>query len=95
MDLAWLVRAGEDPLVWMDRLGGRITALHVKDIAPAGQALDEDGWADVGHGTLDWKALLAAAQKKTRVKYLVMEHDKPSTRCGLPAARSNPSRSGV
>jgi sugar phosphate isomerase/epimerase len=78
MDLAWLVRAGEDPLAWMNKLGSRITALHVKDIAPAGQALDEDGWADVGHGTLDWKALLAAAQEKTRVKYLVMEHDKPS-----------------
>jgi sugar phosphate isomerase/epimerase len=78
MDLAWLVRAGEDPLAWMDKFGDRITALHVKDIAPAGQALDEDGWADVGHGTLDWATLLAAAQKKTRVKYLVMEHDKPS-----------------
>jgi sugar phosphate isomerase/epimerase len=78
MDLAWLVRAGVDPLVWMDKLGSRITALHVKDIAPAGEALDEDGWADVGHGTLDWQKLLAAAQKKTRVKYLVMEHDKPS-----------------
>lgn len=78
MDLAWLVRAGEDPLVWMDKLGDRITAIHVKDLAPKGEALDEDGWADVGHGTLDWKSLLDAASKKTKVKYLVMEHDKPN-----------------
>jgi sugar phosphate isomerase/epimerase len=77
MDLAWLVRAGEDPLQWMDKLGDRITAIHVKDIAPAGQALDEDGWADVGYGTLDWKTLLAAAKEKTKAKYFVMEHDKP------------------
>jgi len=77
MDLAWLVRAGEDPLEWMDRLGDRITAIHVKDIAPSGQALDEDGWADVGYGTLDWKALLAAARQKTKARYFVMEHDKP------------------
>lgn len=78
MDLAWLVRAGEDPLAWMDKHGDRITAIHVKDIAPAGQALDEDGWADVGTGTLDWKALIDAAKDKTRVRYFVMEHDKPS-----------------
>ncbi len=78
MDLAWLVKAGEDPVAWMDKLGSRITAIHVKDIAPAGQALDEDGWADVGHGTLDWKTLLETAKKKTKVKYFVAEHDKPS-----------------
>lgn len=78
MDLAWLVRAGEEPIVWMDRLGDRITAIHVKDIAPLGQALDEDGWADVGYGTLDWKTFLAEAIKKTRVRYFVTEHDKPS-----------------
>jgi sugar phosphate isomerase/epimerase len=77
MDLAWVVRAGEDPLVWMDRLGSRISAIHVKDIAPKGQALDEDGWADVGYGTLDWRALIAAARQKTRAKYFVVEHDKP------------------
>jgi sugar phosphate isomerase/epimerase len=78
MDLAWLVKAGADPLAWMDKLGSRITAIHVKDIAPAGQKLDEDGWADVGHGTLDWKQLLADAKAKTKVQYFVAEHDKPS-----------------
>ncbi|HEX4298340.1 MAG TPA: sugar phosphate isomerase/epimerase [Devosia sp.] len=78
MDLAWLVKAGEDPVAWMDKLGSRITAVHVKDIAPAGQALDEDGWADVGYGTLDWKSLLQTIKAKTKAKYLVAEHDKPS-----------------
>lgn len=78
MDLAWVVKGGEDPLAWMKRLGDRITAIHVKDIAPAGEALDEDGWADVGHGTLDWKSLLAEARARTKATYYVMEHDKPS-----------------
>jgi sugar phosphate isomerase/epimerase len=77
-DLAWAVKAGEDPIAWMDRLGGRITAIHVKDIAPAGQNADEDGWADVGQGTLDWQKLLADARSKTKARYYVMEHDKPS-----------------
>ena len=78
MDLAWVVKAGEDPIAWMNKLGSRITAVHVKDIAPAGQNADEDGWADVGHGTLDWKTLLADAKSKTRAKFFVLEHDKPS-----------------
>jgi sugar phosphate isomerase/epimerase len=77
MDLAWVVKAGEDPVEWMDKLGGRITSIHVKDIAPAGQNKDEDGWADVGYGTLDWKSLLATAKAKTKAKYFVAEHDKP------------------
>jgi sugar phosphate isomerase/epimerase len=78
MDLAWLVKGGQEPLAWMDKYGSRMTALHVKDLAPAGEKLDEDGWADVGTGTLDWKALIAAARDKTAVKYFVAEHDKPS-----------------
>ena len=78
MDLAWVVKAGEDPIAWMDKLGSRITAIHVKDIAPAGEKADEDGWADVGTGTLDWKKLIADAKAKTRAQYFVMEHDKPS-----------------
>ncbi len=78
MDLAWVVKAGEDPLAWMDKLGDRITAIHVKDIAPTGEKADEDGWADVGTGTLDWQQLIADAKAKTRASYFVMEHDKPS-----------------
>lgn len=77
MDVAWLIKGGEDPVKWMDKYGSRITALHVKDIAKPGEALDEDGWADVGHGTLDWKSLIETAKAKTKVKYFVAEHDKP------------------
>jgi sugar phosphate isomerase/epimerase len=78
LDLAWAVKAGEDPVAWMKKLGSRITAVHVKDIAPAGECVDEDGWADVGQGTLDWKQLIADAKANTKAQYFVMEHDKPS-----------------
>ncbi|CAN7249513.1 sugar phosphate isomerase/epimerase family protein [Devosia sp. LjRoot3] len=78
MDLAWVIRANEDPLFWIDKLGSRITAVHVKDIAPAGEKLDEDGWADVGTGTLDWPNYIKAIKAKTKARYFVAEHDKPS-----------------
>jgi sugar phosphate isomerase/epimerase len=78
IDVAWLVKGNNTPADWFSNYGDRITAIHVKDIAPAGQALDEDGWADVGQGTLDWQALFSAIQEKTKAKYFVMEHDKPN-----------------
>ncbi|MEC9342628.1 MAG: sugar phosphate isomerase/epimerase [Pseudomonadota bacterium] len=77
-DIAWIVRGGGDPLDWIDRHGGRILAVHVKDIAPEGECADEDGWADVGHGTIDWKAIWQKLGEKTSASIFVMEHDKPN-----------------
>ncbi len=77
MDLAWVIRGGADPMEWLARYPGRVTAAHVKDIAPKGQNADEDGWADIGHGTVDWAALIPAL-RKAGVAHLVMEHDNPS-----------------
>lgn len=76
MDVAWVIKGGADPLAWIDRCKDRITAAHVKDIAPAGRNADEDGWADLGHGTVDWKAILAAL-RAIGVRHFVMEHDNP------------------
>jgi sugar phosphate isomerase/epimerase len=78
IDVAWVIRGGADPVKWIDDHAKRIVAVHVKDIAPAGQAKDEDGWADVGHGTVDWASLVEQLRKKTPAKYYVMEHDNPS-----------------
>ncbi|MBS8225127.1 sugar phosphate isomerase/epimerase family protein [Vannielia litorea] len=77
MDVAWVVRGGADPLKWIADHKDRITTAHVKDIAPDGDCADEDGWADVGHGTMDWPALMAAL-KGAGVDLFVMEHDKPN-----------------
>lgn len=76
-DIAWVIKGGGDPLHWIEVFGPRITAVHVKDIAPAGANADEDGWADVGEGTVDWKGLMAAL-KATPAKNFIMEHDNPS-----------------
>lgn len=76
-DIAWIVRGGADPFDWIKREGGRVTAVHIKDIAPDGECEDEDGWADVGQGVVDWKGLMAQLEM-TSVEYYVMEHDNPS-----------------
>lgn len=76
LDLAWVVRGGQDPLELLRRYRGNCPRVHVKDIAPAGENSDEEGWADVGHGTLDWATLLPAA-RAAGCEWFVVEHDKP------------------
>ncbi|MEQ1951225.1 sugar phosphate isomerase/epimerase [Mesorhizobium sp. CN2-181] len=78
MDVAWVIRGGADPMPWIDRYGRRIVAVHVKDIARQGEGLDEDGWSDVGHGTVDWKGLMQAFGNKSAARFYVMEQDNPN-----------------
>ena len=76
-DIAWVIRGGADPLAWIKKYSDRITAVHVKDIAPSGENSAEDGWSDVGHGTVDWAGLMAAL-RGTKCSHFVMEHDNPA-----------------
>lgn len=76
-DLAWIIRGGGDPFSYIDRWGDRLTSIHVKDIAVAGTVDQEDGWADVGYGTVDWPVLWRAAYD-AGVRLMVAEHDAPS-----------------
>jgi sugar phosphate isomerase/epimerase len=76
LDLGWVARAGHDPLSALQHYAHTCVRLHVKDLAPAGQNTDEDGWADVGAGVLAWSEILAEA-KKLELAYLIVEHDLP------------------
>lgn len=76
-DIAWIARAGTDPLDWIATYGHRMTAAHIKDIAATGENADEDGWADLGAGVLDWP-VLHMALIRSGVDLFVIEHDNPS-----------------
>ncbi len=77
VDVAWLARGNADPKEWINRYRSRITAAHVKDIASPGQNEDQDGWADVGSGVLDWRDLWGFC-REAGARWMVVEHDKPS-----------------
>ena len=81
-DLAWIVRGGCDPAAYIKRYGDRLSAIHVKDIAADGTNVDEDGWADLGAGTMDWAALLQACRDASDDLIFALEHDKPSDPVG-------------
>ena len=77
VDVAWLVRGGADPKAWIARYRPLVVSAHVKDIAPRGENLDQDGWADVGAGVLDWRDLWRTC-RNAGARWMVVEHDKPA-----------------
>lgn len=91
LDVAWIVRGGADPLEVIARHGPQVRAVHVKDVAPAGERTDEGGWADPGAGTMDWPAIAAALAPHAPAHWIA-EHDEPAdhdrfARAALNAAR--------
>ena len=77
VDVAWIVRAKQNPVKWLKAYGDRITSAHVKDIAPKGQNVDQDGWCDVGKGTVKWPEIFKVLREETNCLTYVMEHDNP------------------
>ena len=75
-DIAWMSCAGANPSEWLQRYSKILVSAHVKDRAPEGANPDEDGWADVGTGTLTWPSLWRLALANG-AQTLVVEHDSP------------------
>lgn len=76
-DIAWVIRGGADPVEWIKRYQSQLFAVHVKDIAVSGEKSDEDGWEDVGHGTVNWPALMELV-RQTPAQHFIVEHDNPA-----------------
>ena len=76
VDLAWVARGGQDPAAFVAAHAGRIVSVHAKDNAPEGENEDQDGWAEVGYGTLAWDTILPAV-RDAGAQWFVVEHDNP------------------
>jgi len=79
MDCYWITQAGRNPLDMLKKLGSRIQQLHLKDRKagfPPSQELNEDAghFTPVGTGTINWKAILAAAQSH-HIRHMYVEQD--------------------
>jgi hypothetical protein len=75
--LAWMVVGGADPLPHLKAYKRRIPAVHVKDLAAPGTCAGEKGFADLGHGAMDWQTLWAASVA-AGAERMVVEHGLPS-----------------
>ena len=79
LDCFWVSVAGHDPAKLLQELSGRVPLVHLKD-KPAGapvmykESVDHATFKEVGHGSLDWKAILRAA-KQAKVEHYFVEQD--------------------
>ncbi len=75
-DLGWIVRGDCDIQAELAKFPGKLAAFHIKDVAPEG-VTEDDGWTDIGAGTIDWQTLWPTIVS-AGTDLLVLEHDAPS-----------------
>ena len=71
LDVYWAQHAGVDPIRYLGEHAGRIALVHLKDRAPDG------GFAEVGAGSLDMPAIIAAAEA-AGAQWFIVENDAPT-----------------
>jgi len=57
-DVYWVTKGGDDPAALISAYAGRVPITHLKDMTGD----ERQTFAEVGEGTLDWPAILAAAE---------------------------------
>jgi sugar phosphate isomerase/epimerase len=72
LDVYWLTVGGRDPVRELARLGSRVASLHLKDA----DATPQRAITTVGRGTLDFRAILRAAEQ-AGVRHAFVEEDAP------------------
>nr|MDQ2901110.1 sugar phosphate isomerase/epimerase [Acidobacteriota bacterium] len=80
MDVFWVSVAGNDPVAMLRQLKGRVPLVHLKDEkrgAPVqyNEKVSKDTFQEVGHGSLDFPAILRAAEA-AGVKHYFVEQDQ-------------------
>lgn len=92
IDCGWMKLGGRDPRAYFARYPQRFPMIHVKDFLPAGAQPSAPGapaypGAELGHGMIDYRPILVAAEK-AGLKHYFAEQEGPFTRMTqLEAAR--------
>lgn len=80
LDCFWLAVSGNDPAEFIKKLSGRVHLLHCKDMERGTEHRFNEGvprtaFKEVGSGSLDWPAILHAANS-AGVKHYFVEQDQ-------------------
>lgn len=71
LDCYWVQKGGVDPAAYIKKLAGRVSLLHIKDMAANGD------FAEIGQGTLNWPEIFAAAEAQGVTTYIVEQDSTP------------------
>jgi sugar phosphate isomerase/epimerase len=84
LDCGWVMVGGANPVTYLKRYPTRISMLHVKDFKTspdpaAASMLNPPEAAELGHGTVDYRPVFAAASRANIKHYFVEQEafDKP------------------
>jgi sugar phosphate isomerase/epimerase len=72
LDTYWTQMAGADPAQWIQKLGNRISVLHLKDCAVV-EGISR--MSEVMEGNLNWQRIMAAAEE-AGIEYAMVEQDE-------------------
>lgn len=87
MDCGWVHAGGKNPADYFKANPGRIPLMHAKDFLPGASDKNNFPGAELGHGTLDYKPIMAAAEA-SGLKHCFVEQEGPYARMSqLDAAR--------
>jgi len=77
LDCGWAAVAGQNPAHLLSRYPDRIKMLHVKDfnLTPATTPANAPPSTELGHGTIDYRPIFAAA-KKADIKHAFVEQEE-------------------
>jgi len=80
MDCYWITQSGNDPVEMLHKLGKRVRMIHLKDRKagfPPSYDMEESSshFTEVGHGSINWKAVIDTAQKMG-IEYYFVEQDQ-------------------
>jgi sugar phosphate isomerase/epimerase len=71
IDLYWIKKAGQDPLVLFQKHPGRFPLWHIKDMSKDA----DQSFAEVGNGIIDFKTIFQQ-KEQAGMKYFYVEQDK-------------------
>lgn len=76
LDTYWIQHGGADPVVWIERMTGRMPVVHLKDMVmlPSADGRSQQAMAEVGEGNMNFPAILAACQR-AGVEWYAVEQD--------------------
>jgi len=80
IDVFWVKLAGIEPVALIEKLNGRVSQLHLKDLKkgveiPSFSSPDKDAFKEIGSGMIDMNPIMAAAEK-SGVKHCHVEQDQ-------------------
>lgn len=71
IDTYWVQSGGGDPVAWVEKVCGNMGVMHLKDMRIV---KNEQQFAEIGQGNMNWRKILDAAQR-SGVTYAVVEQD--------------------